>query len=614
MSTPPAPDPRANPLHGNPLRTRADVQQAVVDLVEPLVPWISPGGARVRLGSFAAAFPQRVAELEGYARPLWGIVPLVTGGGAFAHWDRWVEGLANGTDPDHPEYWGPCGPDIDQRMVEMAAIGAALTFTPEHLWDPLTGAQRDRVIDWLRGVERGEPAPNNWQFFRLLVQMGFERVGVAVDLDARARSVALIDSYAIGGGWYSDGNGGNIDWYVPFALHTYGLLIAASGLGDRGLAARSVERAQECAPDLAHWFGPDGAAIPFGRSLTYRFAQASVWGALAAADVDALDWATVKGLALRHLRWWSDRPISDRDGVVSVGYGYDNRAMSESYNSAGSPYWCMKAFWMLAAPETHPFWTETEAAPAPPQTATLSTAGMVIGRDRSQAVALMAQPGGWPMVEQSEAKYRKLAYSSRFAFSGEFPALFGGSTTDSTLVVTDPATGTRGTRLGLVASEVTDGVALGRWCPLPGVRIDTALAGGAPWHVRVHRIETDCEVTLAETGFALPWEPAGFTFAPHDDADPGRVTGTSPWGATTIVDRRRDGAPDRIAALRTVTVNANLLSPHTLVPALDVTVGPGTHWLACAVGASDDADAVAPSKAPDVPDDLVARLEEFAAR
>ena len=97
-------------------------------------------------------------------------------------------------------------------------------------------------------------------------------------------------------------------------------------------------------------------------------------------------------------------------------------------------------------------------------------------------------------------------------------------------------------------------------------------------------------------------------------ADPGRVTGTSPWGATTIVDRRRDGAPDRIAALRTVTVNANLLSPHTLVPALDVTVGPGTHWLACAVGASDDADAVAPSKAPDVPDDLVARLEEFAAR
>ena len=103
--------------------------------------------------------------------------------------------------------------------------------------------------------------------------------------------------------------------------------------------------------------------MPFGRSLTYRMAQGSFWGALALADVDALDWAEVRGLALRHLRWWSERPISDRDGVVSVGYGYDNRRMGESYNSAGSPYWCMKAFTMLAAPDDHPFWTVAEAAP-----------------------------------------------------------------------------------------------------------------------------------------------------------------------------------------------------------------------------------------------------------
>ncbi len=100
------PDPRANPLAGNPLATRADVQRAVRDLVEPVVPHLSPGSARARLGSGAALFPQRVAELEGYARPLYGIVPLVAGGGEFDHWDRWCEGLANGTDPDHPEYGG----------------------------------------------------------------------------------------------------------------------------------------------------------------------------------------------------------------------------------------------------------------------------------------------------------------------------------------------------------------------------------------------------------------------------------------------------------------------------------------------------------------------------
>jgi hypothetical protein len=170
-------DPRANPMAGNPLRTKADVRRAVVELVElvelvePIVAHMSPGGARVRLGSFGATFAQRVAQREHYARPLWGIEPLVAGGGMFAHWDRWVAGLAHGVDPESPELRGPCGEVIDQRMVERAAIGFALAFTPEHLWDPLTGRQRDDVVAWLRGIERGEPAPNNWQCFRLLVQM-----------------------------------------------------------------------------------------------------------------------------------------------------------------------------------------------------------------------------------------------------------------------------------------------------------------------------------------------------------------------------------------------------------------------------------------------------------
>src|SRR5262245_18700532 len=196
-------DPRANPMAGNPLLTKRDVQRAVVDLVEPIVAHLSPGGARARLGTFGAHFATRVAELEGYARPLWGIVPLVAGGGTFQRWDHWVSGLAHGTDPEHDEYWGSCGAEVDQPMVAMAAIGYALAFTPEHLWVPLTGAQRDQVITWLRGIERGEPAQNNWQFFRFLVQMGLERIGVQVDGAAQGRSIELLDSYAVGDGWYT---------------------------------------------------------------------------------------------------------------------------------------------------------------------------------------------------------------------------------------------------------------------------------------------------------------------------------------------------------------------------------------------------------------------------
>ena len=86
-------DPRANPLAGNPLTTRDDVARAVIDLYEPLIPHTSESGARVRLGSFAAGFEQASAELEGFARPLYGAIPLTVGGGDFPYWDRFVDGL-----------------------------------------------------------------------------------------------------------------------------------------------------------------------------------------------------------------------------------------------------------------------------------------------------------------------------------------------------------------------------------------------------------------------------------------------------------------------------------------------------------------------------------------
>ena len=138
-------------------------------------------------------------------------------------------------------------------------------------------------------------------------------------------------------------------------------------------------------------------------------------------------------------------------------------------------------------------------------------------------------------MEQADAKYHKFAYSSRFGFSGDF-TMYGLGATDSMLAVTDPATGVRRVRDGVVLSEAADGVALTRWTPMPGVRVDTALVGGAPWHVRVHRVSTDRELVLSETGFALPWEPEGFGAAGSGRC-PSAATPSwsSPWGGSTVV-------------------------------------------------------------------------------
>ena len=49
-------DARANPMAGNPLVTKDDVQRAAVDLVEPIVPYLSEGGAQSH--NNAASLPQ----------------------------------------------------------------------------------------------------------------------------------------------------------------------------------------------------------------------------------------------------------------------------------------------------------------------------------------------------------------------------------------------------------------------------------------------------------------------------------------------------------------------------------------------------------------------------
>ena len=569
-------DPRANPLAGNPLRTRADLQQAVRDLVDPLLPHFSPSCARVRLGSFAAVFPMADAELEGFARPLFGLVPLAAGGGEFAHWDRWQTGLAAGVDPDHPEHW-TFYEHTAQTMVEQAALGLGLALIPEVLWEPLAGRSREQLVAWLQRIERFDPVPNNWQFFRVLVQLGLERVGAPVDEATLERSLAMLDDFHLGGGWYEDGKGGARDHYIPWAFHAYGLIFARQK-PDHPLAPVFRERARQIAGDFEAWFDADGGVVPFGRSLTYRFAAGAFWSALALADEEALPWGVVKGLLLRQLRWWSQRPISDRDGVLSIGWGYTNPWMREQYNSAGSPYWALKAFLCLALPEDHAFW-RAEEAPVAPRSHAQPAPGMRLVRDAAHTLAFSAAHGTDKGVDQGPAKYGRLVYSSRFGPTLELSSWGRAFAGDSCLVLSEPGHAPRLRRI-VESHEVTDDLVVSRWSPGRGVSVQTVIAGGTPWHVRLHRIVTDRPLDCVETGFA-----AGGPDALRDGLESGagwaRVV--APEGESAI--HALEG-PARDGTAQPLPPNASLSAPFAAVPTLTCRLEPGTHELACAVYAS----------------------------
>lgn len=599
-----------NPLADNDLQSRADLQAAVRALVAPLKFCFSPGGARVRLGVTAALYDQHAAELEAFARPLWGLAPLAAGGGDFAGWDVYQRGLASGSDPQHAEYWGAPG-DRDQRLVEMAAIGMALALAPEQVWEPLDRRARDHLAAWLGRINQVGIVDSNWLFFRILVNLGLARVGATYDEAALRAALDRLDHFYLGDGWYADGLTAQRDYYIPMAFHYYSLVYARLwGDRDPARAQRFRERAARFAQDFMHWFAADGAALPFGRSLTYRLAQGAFWGALAFADVEALPWGVIKGLALRHLRWWSRQPIFGPDGVLSIGYAYPNLNMAEQYNAPGSPYYGLKFFLPLALPESHPFWQAAEAPlPELPPVQHQPHPGMILVRDRASRHVVALQSGQHePWIRHAGEKYAKFAYSTAFGFS--VPLGRRGLTqaaADSMLALSDDGETYR-VRERPIEAGYEDGALRSSWRPMPGVAVETWLIPSPPWHLRVHRLTADRPLWSAEGGFALDRTgDAPIAQAGVEQAGDGVASALYPAGGSGL----RDLLGGREGRVVRVDPNTNLLYPRTVLPTLIHQHPPGEHWLACAVLADPDTTAweLAWVQPPEAPRWLTATLE-----
>lgn len=596
----------ANPLTGNPLKTREDVEKALLDLFNPLLLAFSEGGARVSLSATAAHFDQAAADLEGFARPLWGLAPYAAGGGDFPHWPLYAKGLANGTDPEHPEYWGKVT-DRDQRMVELAALGFALRLVPQHLWDPLDDQARRNVATYLLEARPHQFADNNWKFFRVMIDLGLERVGVDFDRTMTEQYLQELEAFYLGDGWYRDGNVPRVDHYIPFAMHFYGLIYAALATNDEERKLRFREWARLFAPDIRHWFAEDGGALVFGRSMTYRFACAGFWAALAFADEETLPWGDVKGYYLRHLRWWAKLPITDRSGVLTVGFGYANLLMSENYNSAGSPYWAFKAFLPLALPASHPFWTAEETpAPAFSEPSPQPEPGMVMVHTPGNVIALSSGQENLQMRFGSE-KYAKFVYSSRYAFSVESDErIFEGAALDGMLAFSDDGQHFR-VRETNEEARISGTILYARWCPWADVEVETWLLPASSWHIRIHRIRTPRPLSTAEGGFAIPRADAYRKLEQIDErSGTALVVGASDFSGIadlgSTIERRG-------IALK-APPNTNLLYPKTFVPQLRGEIGGGeTVLMTAAVALPDPAEAARVWK--DIP--LAPRIDELEA-
>ncbi|WP_245640070.1 DUF2264 domain-containing protein [Paenibacillus dakarensis] len=562
-------------IRRNRWNNRDVIAAAFLSMVQPLRSRLAEQPGHLALGTHGTVYTENRRHAEGFLRMLWGLGPFLVHYNDEQLEQQYRCGLTAGCSPLGDHYYGETT-DYDQLLVEMASIATTLLLAPHRTWDVLTRTEQQHLADWLWQINERRLPPNNWHFFRILVNVALKRLGMKYSQEMIEQDFTLIESCYAGDGWYFDGVDQQFDYYIPWAFHYYSLIyVKFMADEDPERAAKLKERAVLFARSYQYWFDCKGEAIPFGRSLTYRFAQASFWSALVFADVEALPWGVIKGLYARNMRSWMNHHIFTTDGMLSVGYHYQNLVMGEGYNGTGSPYWAFKSFLLLAVAEDHPYWhtEEAEQMISSCRLSLPSMKAMIEHTHHSQHVLMY--PAGQFIGYQNHAcaKYSKFVYSTLFGFSvPRSNYYYYEGAFDSVLAVSEDGVHYRDKPLDL-SYELHEDYIVHHWQPLLGVQICSTIVPCGDSHVRIHQLETSRALIAYDASFSAP-----FLTASSDDKaviDTSKASYDSPVGFTIA----KAIAGFKQAEIIRTEPNTNLFYERTLMPALRAELKPGKHLL-----------------------------------
>ncbi|HHV11634.1 MAG TPA: DUF2264 domain-containing protein [Clostridiales bacterium] len=560
------------------LHSKADFQELLMEIITPLIPYYSKEKAQLKLGVTATNYDRRASCLEAFSRPLWGLVPFWAGGGRSQVFERiYRRGLAAGTNPESEEYWGGFHA-FDQRFVEMAAISYGLILTPEKVWEPLSGQEQDNLANWLYGINEHELPICNWILFAVLVNLALKKLGRKYDPEKLEYYLKGADTFYLGDGWYQDGDSGQKDYYVSFAIHFYSLFyVRVMEPEDPARCKLYKERAELFAKQFIYWFDDHGAALPYGRSLCYRFSQVSFFCACLMADVTPFPIGVMKGLIVRHLCDWMRKPIFDRNDILTIGYGYPDLIMGERYNGPGSPYWALKTFAILMLPDQHPFWeAEAERMPELEQQISLPYADMLIRRYPNHTTAYV--PGKYSPKGhgQTPAKYGKFAYDTRFSINiAKSNYEIHEAAPDNMLAFY--INGYVYVRRICEEYRITETEVISKWIPYPGIVVDSTIIPTEHGHRRKHTIISDMECTAYDCGFAVEIDVEGELLT--EESSMAQVENGHSLCRVQVV------AGDGKGTVIVADPNTNLLHPMTRIPAICYQIQKGKNEIVTEVEA-----------------------------
>jgi hypothetical protein len=339
------------------------------NLLVPLATLMKPDKAGLLLRGQASNHGAQADRLESFARPcLLAAHWLVSEPGLdeklsrdeVAAWFR--HGLVLGTDPSSPESWGPTA-NHHQHTVEMAALTLALQIARTSLWEPLSKPEREQVANWFASIRGAGLHRNNHMFFSVMTLAFLNQEGFAHSSDAPVMRHLLdvLESMALGGGWFIDGMNETVDYYQAYAFHYYGLWWSRLyGYTDPKRARRWKDWSRQFLKDYIHFFAASGENPPFGRSQCYRFAASAPFGLAEFCGVVAISPGQARRVCTRNLNFFLRRHPLQEQGALSLGWTDEFPEITEAYSCAASPYWAAKGFSPLLLSSKHRFWQAKE--------------------------------------------------------------------------------------------------------------------------------------------------------------------------------------------------------------------------------------------------------------
>ncbi len=316
----------------------------------------------------------------------------------------------------------------------------ALLLGWKHLYEPLDPETKARLAERLRENVTRFPNESNLLLFSMTPAMILERMGEDYDRGVSEGMFTRILNMYRGDGWFIDGWNQQFDnynfWGFQLYLHLF-MYFDRTWRERYGDAIRAITAMHETT--VPYWFASDGAPIPKGRSLNYRFAAVSGIQWAQKSGLSSLSGGLARRIASGCLKYFLEthRCLRD-DGILPIGYRSENTAVGEDYTDTGAPYWAGTGLVALTLPEDHSFWVESEQ-PTPADGAVIrriavrgAEMALKTGGSRGEARMYIAgEPFRHSTIWQAGSKYYQHAYSSSlgFALTGDLgPELSAGRT------------------------------------------------------------------------------------------------------------------------------------------------------------------------------------------